>query len=332
MFTCTFKKVHGSKNDFILIDEKNMQRELSHEEKVKLALLLCDRKTGIGADGILFVTVGGRTDGTMSIYNSDGTVASMCGNGLRVAGRYILEQTGKEEVIVETLKADLYVKKYVEQADFPFYQVEISPILFDPASLPMNTEKAMIINEKLPYLSENLTFTALAVPNPHLISIVPKEILLGGEQERIASFVNKENQYFPDGVNVSFIYPIQKGEIFVHTFERGVGFTNACGTAMSASSLVAILNGLHDYETPLIVYNNGGFVKTIVHKQDDKQWIDLIGNGTYEFDGKVTVDLSRDLMIDFTKLQVYEDEVEQYRKIEEKAKQKRMGIFGRESI
>lgn len=71
-----------------------------------------------------FVTVGGRTDGTMSIYNSDGTVASMCGNGLRVAGRYILEQTGKEEVIVETLKADLYVKNMLNKQIFLFTKLK----------------------------------------------------------------------------------------------------------------------------------------------------------------------------------------------------------------
>lgn len=333
MLTFTYKKVHGSKNDFILIDEENLQQTLTHEEKVKLALILCNRKTGIGADGILFVTVGGRKDGVMSIYNSDGTVASMCGNGLRVAGRYILEKTGKDEVTVETLKADLYVKKYEnKEDDIPFYQVEISPVLFHPSALPMNSDKERIIREPLPELAENLTFTALAVPNPHLISIVSKEILLSDEQERIARFVNGENPYFPDGVNVSFIYPCGDGEIFVNTFERGVGFTNACGTAMSASSLVTILSGLHEYEKTLIVYNNGGYVKTIVHNQGGKQWIDLIGNGTYEYDGDVTVDLEKETIEHVVKIHLYEDEAEQYKRIEQRAKKKRMELFGKEKI
>ncbi|MCU9613604.1 diaminopimelate epimerase [Caldibacillus lycopersici] len=333
MLNVPFKKVHGSRNDFLLIDHKDLPSSFTYQQKQQLTVLLCDRENGIGADGILFVSVGGRTDGVMQIFNSDGSEASMCGNGLRCAGRYILEKTGKDQVIVETLKADLYVKKYHEtKTDIPFYQVEISPVLFEPTSLPMKSNLEKVVNEKLDYLSHELTFTAVAVPNPHLISIVTKEILLSEEQGRIAKYVNGENPYFPDGVNVSFVYPIKAGEVFVNTYERGVGFTNACGTAMSASSLVTILQGLHQFEKPLVVYNNGGYVQTIVHNQNGKQWIDLIGNGTYSFDGNVEVDMEKALMTNLEKTYHYDEEELQYQQMEKKAKDVILSVFGKEQI
>ena len=83
---------------------------------------------------------------------------------------------------------------------------------------------------------------------------------------------------------------LQKGAIYVRTFERGVGFTNACGTAMSASSLVTCLNGLNDKEKAIEVYNKGGKVRCVVHETETGYWIELIGNATYIY--QATIDLN----------------------------------------
>jgi len=326
MIHIPFLKVHGSKNDFILIDEELLSVSLTDEQKRDLAIILCDREKSIGADGILFISFQSHVDGRMQIMNADGSEASMCGNGLRCAGRYIMEKTGKDEIVVETKKADLYVRKHHSDRGL-FYKVEISPVLFQPSSLPMNTELDQVINVKLEGISDQLLFTALAVPNPHLVSIVDKKTIKSSTQKEIAEYLNGDNPYFPDGVNVSFVYPIKKGEIYVNTFERGVGFTNACGTAMSASSLVAILNGLYEYEKPLKVYNNGGYVQTIVHNQNEKVWIDLIGNATFSFKGNVNVDLATDVMESAQIVYVYQHEEEQYELIEKEAKEKLKNIF-----
>ncbi|WAA13296.1 diaminopimelate epimerase [Fervidibacillus halotolerans] len=319
MQSIPFRKVHGSKNDFLLIDENNLSQSLNPSMRKKLAQSLCNRTKGIGSDGILFIQKSKHCDGKMEIYNADGTVAAMCGNGLRCAGRYIMEQVGKEKIVVETMKADLSVQKYGDEDSIPFIQVEISPISFDPATLPFHTDQKQVINEKIPGLSDTLLFTAVSVPNPHLLSIVSKKVLLSDELFRIASYVNGKNPYFPDGVNVSFIYPLKEGEIFVRTYERGVGFTNACGTAMSAASIVTILNGLHQYEKPLTVYNPGGYVKTIVHNDSGTLSVDLIGNATYCFDGNVNVNFESD-SFDWVKERTYEEE-RAYSLLENKAKE-----------
>ena len=288
-----FIKGHGSGNDFILLDEWTHQYSFTEENRRELALALCNRETGLGADGIVFVMESGHANAKMRIFNSDGSEASMCGNGLRLHGRYVLDKLGKEEIVVETNKADLYVKRDGEIYEgVAAYRVEISPVLFDLADLPMTIEKERLFNEIVPALSDSIPFSAVAVPNPHLIAVSSRELIASNEQKRIAEMLNGENDITPDGVNVSFVHPIEKGTLYVRTFERGVGFTNACGTAMSASTLTTCQLGLNDFETPIDVYNNGGKVRCEVHQHEDSRYsIDLIGNGTYMFEGVIHLDL-----------------------------------------
>ncbi|WP_046173410.1 diaminopimelate epimerase [Domibacillus indicus] len=288
-----FIKGHGSGNDFILIDEWTHRYTFTEDNRRDLAAALCSRETGIGADGIVFVMESVHADAKMRIFNSDGSEASMCGNGLRLHGRYVLDKLGKNEIVVETNKADLYVKRDGDIYEgVPAYRVEISPVLFDLAALPMTIGKERLFNEVVPALSDSISFSAVAVPNPHLIAVGGRELIASGEQKRIAELLNGVNDITPDGVNVSFVHPIERGTLYVRTFERGVGFTNACGTAMSASTLTTCQLGLNDFETPIEVYNNGGKVRCEVHQHEAGRYsIDLIGNGTYMFEGTIHMDL-----------------------------------------
>lgn len=314
-------KCHGSNNDFLLIDESEGNYKLDDFKRRDLALALCDRKSSLGADGILFIRDSKRADAQYRIFNSDGTEASMCGNGLRCAGRYVCEKLGKDEAVIETMKADLRVKKHEDIfIGIPTYQVEISPVSFNLKDLPLNLDKEKLIQEKIPQLSEELDFTALAVPNPHLTAIVGKEYIESELQEEVSQQVNGPNELFPDGVNVSFIRLLEKGNIYVRTFERGVGFTNACGTAMSASTLVTCLIGENELETPINVYNNGGMVQCAVHENDGTYTIDLIGNATYVYSAKVEVDFQVGGIVSEILEQEDFTEEEQYSVLKEHAK------------
>jgi len=285
-------KGHGSGNDFLLIDEISNHYTFTEEERANLAKILCNRDSQLGADGILFVMNSGHADGRMRVFNADGSEASMCGNGLRLVARYICELKGMNEAVIETMKANLKVSKHADiYPQVHTYQVEISPVLFELKALPLNLNKPTLFNERIKELSEELRFTALAVPNPHLISIVETEQLQNQIQKQLSEQVNGPNELFPDGVNVSFVKPLEKGSIYVRTFERGVGFTNACGTAMSASSLVTCLTELNEYEKVINVYNNGGKVQCVVHKFDDTYTIDLIGNATYLYHASLQVNI-----------------------------------------
>lgn len=289
-------KGHGSGNDFLIIDEISNAYSFTESERAKIAQVLCNRNTDLGADGILFVMKSDHSDGRMRVFNADGSEASMCGNGLRLVARYICELLGLNEAVIETMKANLRVSKQNDL--FPnihTYQVEISPVLFNLSSLPLNLDKPTLFNERIEELSDELRFTALAVPNPHLITIVETEQIQGDMQENLSQVVNGPNHLFPDGVNVSFVKSLEPGSIYVRTYERGVGFTNACGTAMSASSLVTCLTGLNKLEEVIQVYNNGGMVKCVVHEKQGKYTIDLIGNATYLYKTEVIVNLGDEI-------------------------------------
>ncbi|RFU68285.1 diaminopimelate epimerase [Bacillus sp. V59.32b] len=308
-------KCHGSGNDFLIIDELTKDLSFSEEERKNLALALCERDSGLGADGILFVMKSDTCDARMRVFNADGSEASMCGNGLRCVARFTHEVLGKDKLMIETMKADLAVEKAEEiYRGIPTYKVEISPVSFHVKDLPLQIESETLLNAKLPELSDSLDFTAVAVPNPHLISIVTDEMLASGIQEDLATKVNGPNDLFPDGVNVSFIKPIETGRIFVRTFERGVGFTNACGTAMSASSLVTCLNGLNELEKEISVYNDGGQVKCVVHHdpEKDQYHIDLIGNGTYEYKAEINVELGNEKNFNMLSQDTFNNETSLY--------------------
>ncbi|MED1205403.1 diaminopimelate epimerase [Heyndrickxia acidicola] len=321
-------KCHGSGNDFLIIDEISNSYNFSETERKALAIALCDRSTQLGADGILFVMSSEHSDAKMRVFNADGSEASMCGNGLRCVARYVNELTGKDNMIIETMKANLYAKKTESIYDnIPTYRVEISPVIFMADKLPMYIGKETLVNEKIEELSSELNFTALAVPNPHLITLVSPEQIQSNEQERISEYVNGENPLFPDGVNVSFVHILEDRAIYVRTYERGVGFTNACGTAMSASSLVTCLLDINEIEKPIDVFNNGGKVRCIVHQHAEQHYtIDLIGNATYLYNASINVNVDRPQEF-IIKSKHDLEEQELYKKLEEHSKEVVTKVF-----
>ena len=311
-------KIHGSGNDFLIIDELTTSLTFTEEEREKLAKVLCDRER-LGADGILFVMKSEHADARMRVFNADGSEASMCGNGLRCVARYANDVLGLDKMTVETMKVNLLVEKTDDiYTGIPTYKVEISPVSFQVKDLPLVIEKEQLLNELLPELHESLRFSALAVPNPHLITLVDSSVLQSGLQEELATKVNQPNELFPDGVNVSFVKELEPGSIYVRTFERGVGFTNACGTAMSASSLVTCSIGLNSLEQEISVYNNGGKVKCVVHHDEeaDAYSIDLIGNATYEFKVLMEIDQVHPETFQVLEKHEYENETKLYAKMQ----------------
>lgn len=302
-------KVHGSGNDFFILDEKNLESPLNDQQLSSLAQKVCDRKQGLhgGADGILLVTKSDLTSQAaekMRVINSDGSEASMCGNGIRTVARYLSSKNQQTDFKIQTMYADLEVKKENEFAPgVKVFSAEISPVSFAAKDLKMHfPKKNQLLDQSLPELAPGFKFSAVAVPNPHLITFVDHQQLIGPKLGEIASYLNDgKNPYFPDGVNISFVEVLTKDKIFVRTYERGVGFTNACGTAMSAASLIYVMLYPHNInlEQRLTVINPGGMVKTIVHQRTDgAYWISLIGNAT--FVARVTVAQPAALAGDFS--------------------------------
>ncbi|MEY8441925.1 diaminopimelate epimerase [Lactobacillaceae bacterium 24-114] len=286
-------KVHGSQNSFFILDQTKLKQKLTDIELVSLARQITNQKTGLlgGADGLLVVNQPVRKQATaqMRVINADGSEASMCGNGLRTVARYVAERDGKDNFKVDTMNASLQVRKQDDLApNVPAFAVEISPVSFQRESLPYeNLGHDRLLNTLVPELLPGFRFSGIAVPNPHLISFVNEDgfTKLG----KLGEWLNGDNPYFPDGVNINFAHILGPNQIFVKTFERGVGFTNACGTGMSATSLAfaLIYPKQAKFNQEITVFNPGGMVKTILHHEGNRYWIELVGNAT--FTHKVTV-------------------------------------------
>ncbi|WP_105956472.1 diaminopimelate epimerase [Apilactobacillus quenuiae] len=286
--------VHGSENHFYLLDQTLLTSELNDNELINLTKTITNKSNDLNpADGLLVINNSKHKDALaqMRVINADGSEASMCGNGLRCVARYLSNKYHKDSFKVETKSADLLVNKHKDLANnVAAFSVEISPVYFDSKYFPFeNLNTTSILNTALPQLSDHLRFTAIAVPNPHLISFVENDHDLNETLGEIGKKLNEPNPYFTDGVNVNFAKILSRNKLFVHTYERGVGFTNACGTGMSATSLAFAINfpNLVDTKEQIDVYNPGGMVQTKVHNTPNNQWIELIGNAT--FVGKISI-------------------------------------------
>lgn len=224
-----FTKLHGNGNDFILIDE--FRKEIIPEKrKSEFAVKYCDRRFGIGADGILYLEVSGSADIGMRIFNADGTEAEMCGNGVRCLVKYALDKGYiKEEARVETLAGVLYVTSRV--ADGTRITVNMGRPEFAREKLP-----AKGTGEFIQVSMHGYEVSAVNTGVPHAVIFVDSL-----DDTLLADAVKiRYDPVFPKGTNVNFVRVDSNDEISVRTYERGVeGETLSCGTGSVACAVLA---------------------------------------------------------------------------------------------
>ncbi|MBE9563008.1 MAG: diaminopimelate epimerase [Proteobacteria bacterium] len=303
-------KCHGSGNDFILINEYE-EILFTEQQRVLLANLFCDRNGILGADGILFFQNSKTADGKMRIFNSDGSEAEICGNGLRCVGRFACELFNKNSVLIETLKGFSQVIKDTNiYQSIPTYQAELNTISLASKDIPILIDTDILINQPL-ITNNNLLFTAVSMPNPHLVAIVND--ISDSELEQVGELVNRLPNKIPNGSNVNFCKIIDSDSIYVRTYERGVGLTNSCGSGMSASALVTCLLKHNSFDKSINVYNRGGLVTCTPKLIDkDKYSVFLSGNATFIFNNSIKFEFLN--LDDITQYfgKVFIDEIQNY--------------------
>lgn len=272
---------HGSENTFFLINHLDLPENFSMHNRAQLSQLLCRKTTDWeGADGILIMEHSSAMRFRMRIYNADGSEALMCGNGMRIAGRWALEQENTSKTAVENVTG----LEYLVEKDRTYYpNIEATTIAFPSANFQANEfikgiTSEMFHQKTIPHFQEAYKFTAIAMPNPHIVAIVENIdtealVIIGTE-------ANKRKDVFPEGVNVSFVQKKGKKHLFVATYERGVGLTNACGTAMIASTITMQLADEIPKVEWIKVQNKGGFIKVRIAEDWSTQ---MIGNANYVF-------------------------------------------------
>ncbi len=234
-----FWKMHGLGNDYIVVD--NMSGKLKEEELPNLAVKLCNRRFGIGADGLLLIYPSQKADVKMRIFNSDGSEAEMCGNGIRCLAKYCFENglVHKDYFSVETLAGVKALDLKIENNIVKFVKVNMGSPNFEADKIPI-IWNGTFINRPINVKGEVFKATALSMGNPHCVVFVdnvenyPVEVV-GPKLEN--------HELFPKRTNVEFVQIVSREKLKIRVWERGVGETLACGTGACASVVAAKILG-----------------------------------------------------------------------------------------
>jgi diaminopimelate epimerase len=233
-----FYKMEGIGNDFILT------HGLSDEALGALigrAVPLCDRKKGIGADGIIAVlpTTLKDSDFKMRIFNADGTEAEMCGNGIRCFHKYVLD-TGlstKSSLVIETVAG---IKRTEVRGDQ--IRVDMGLPIFEPQKIPVEKKNGTVIMRPVYAAGKEYRITALSMGNPHAVIFTD---FLDDELVQTLGKAFQNHSFFPKQVNVEFVRVLSDKEIQMRVYERGCGETQGCGTGACAAVVAGVLNNKH---------------------------------------------------------------------------------------
>jgi diaminopimelate epimerase len=229
--------MHGLGNDFIIPGNF----DLDNYDLSKLASELCDRRLGIGADGIILVLPSDKADVRMRIINSDGSEPDMCGNGIRCFARFVYENgiVDKTEFSVETFAGIMVPGLNIEDGKVVSVQVNMGKPTFNRIDIPMLGNSVDAIAQPLSINGSDYSITSMLMGVPH--TMVYADIVANVNVEKDGSLIEK-NELFPEGTNVNFVEVINMNEIIVRTWERGAGATMACGTGCCASVVSSVLN------------------------------------------------------------------------------------------
>lgn len=238
----SFWKMHGLGNDYIVIDNRN--GELGEGELSKLAFKLCDRRFGIGADGLLLIYPSHKADVKMRIFNQDGSEAEMCGNGIRCLAKYCFENglVQKRSILVETLAGVKALDLKIEDGLVKSVRVNMGSPSFKAEDVPIKWD-GTFINNPIYVGGETIKATALSMGNPHCVVFV--EDVEGYPVKSIGPLL-ENHELFPKRTNVEFVQVISRDKLKVKVWERGVGETLACGTGACASVVAAKVLGKVD--------------------------------------------------------------------------------------
>ena len=225
---------HGSRNDIFVVPMT--PRDFASDDDLRAFVRrLCDRAGPFGGDGVYFYDAAPPIPEAW-FFNPDGSSAEFCGNGMRCLGRVVLDQRGADS------RGDPQRPDRVHgpprrhhRRRRPPGQPRAPAVDFTPPA-PVVAGRNPLTEARLPELDPALAFTAVTIPNPHLVAVVDKyvESDLVAMGERVAA----RPDVFPAGANLSVLLPLEPAEIFVRTFERGAGLTASCGSGMAASRAV----------------------------------------------------------------------------------------------
>ena len=276
MKTIKLTKMQGCGNDFVIIDYPEYEK--TGLKMSELAKKVCNRNFGVGAGGMIIPKLNPENkeaDISWYFYNSDGSTAQMCGNGMRCFAKYCIDNklVDKKSFSVETLAGI------------------IKPELLDNGLIKVNMGKPILENKKIPFWSENgekkltaldreFEITPVSMGNPHCVIITDEDPM---KLAQTYGPVIEKHEFFPEKTNTEFVRVKSRMEIDMRVFERGCGITLACGTGACASVVACVLNNLTENKVKVNLLGGPVFIEWQGSADDKEQDIFLIGSANYSF-------------------------------------------------
>lgn len=238
----SFEKYEGLGNDFLVVDDPQTVPAID----AALAMRLCDRHRGVGGDGVLMTGLRGDRP-FMRVFNADGSVPEMCGNGLRCVALHLVHRglaRARDPFVVDTDAGEHRVIVHDAEGREGRVEVAMRPASLEPRELPLRSEHRWV-NEPIEVAGRLVRVTAVSMGNPHAVLLVDS---VDDADVGILGAALETHPDFPRGVNVGFLEIVRPDRVRLRVFERGVGETPACGTGAAAAVAVGRRWGALDEE------------------------------------------------------------------------------------
>ena len=273
-----FTKMHGLGNDYVYIDAINQKIE----NESSLAKFVSNRHFGIGSDGLILICKSDSADFKMRMFNSDGSEAEMCGNGIRCVGKFVYDKglTDKTIVKIETLAGIKTLVLNTKDGKVETARVDMGEPILEAEKIPVISKEQPVKNLELEAENKKFKFTCVSMGNPHAITIVENTKEFDVEKYGKILEVDKA---FPKKANIEFAQIIDKENIKMRVWERGAGETLACGTGACATAVACNLNGLTDRKVNIELL--GGTLNIEWNETDNHVY--MTGPAVTVFDGEL---------------------------------------------
>lgn len=273
-----FTKMHGLGNDFIVVAG---ERELP-ENASELALDLCNRFFGIGADGLVYILPSDNSDFAMRIINSDGSEAEQCGNAIRCVAKYVYDNgmTDKTEITIKTLGAGVQkVDLTVENGKVQTVRVDMGQPVLNGLQVPTTIDAEPVVNHPIEVDGKTFHFTAVSMGNPHCVIYVDDATSFDLETWGPKL---ENHPMFPRRINVEFVTVNSRSQADMRVWERGAGPTLACGTGACATLVASVLTGVSDRESTVSLKGGDLFIEW----NEEDNHVYMTGPAAVVFSGK----------------------------------------------
>ena len=290
MQTIKITKMQGLGNDFVILNYEEYEK--TGLSMAKLAVKLCDRHFGIGADGMIIPYIKDsstsalnaaspyeklfsdqlKTDIGWYFYNSDGSTAQMCGNGMRCFAKYVYDKglINKKLFSVQTLAG------------------VIKPELLDDGTVKVDMGAPILVDEKIPFkggrklkaLNREFEIFPVSMGNPHCVIFTDENPL---ELARTYGPAIEKHEYFPEKTNTEFVKVLSRNEAEMRVYERGCGITLACGTGACATVVASVLNNLTENKVKVNLSGGSVIIEWRGNRENLLEHVFMTGSADYSF-------------------------------------------------